>query len=193
MLPLKKQVPVAIDLRTTGPSPENHEICQLAAVVLNSEYKRASNYELFAVDIIPEFPTSSDRAHMLRTFKPIDQVMLYSSCSMIDALRLWRAWLTKLDGLEIFPIAYQWPMLRPFLMEFSGEHVFKGPPRDLITYAAFVYDRHWFQNYNPGFSSFTRQRLYSCCKVPCLDLKDSLHSCIANAASIRYLLQHPLP
>lgn len=192
MIPVWKYPLVAFDIRTTGADPERHEICQLAAVPLNSEYQPAAAKPYLILNICPDFRDTVDFSHMTKFCQPYEQLIL-SGCSQADAIRLWRDWRDQISKMPILPLAYRWHKILPFLLKFLGEDIFTEPVRDLQSYLAYVHDRHWFAQYNPGFTSFTRQKLYECCKVPCLDLKDPMLTCLADAQCFRMLLTHPLP
>ena len=120
---------------------------------------------------------------------PIEQLML-TGCSQADAYRMWEDWRGKMPMLVL---AYRWHRMLPFLTRFTGSEFYVEPIRDLMTYAVYMHDRHWFAQYNPGFTSFTRKKIYEICGVPCFDIKNPMMTCLADLDCFRRLLTHPLP
>lgn len=173
---------VAIDIRTTGPDFEFDSIYQLGAVQLNSEFKPVIDVPKLKISI-----TATITPQVKRQCSDLADYAL-SAISLEDACRIWRNW-CPLD--HMIPVCFQWHLIWPFLSrDFPN---FTVPARDLQTYLTFMHDRHWWSNYNPGFTSFTPRRLFEICQVEVLDPKDPLHTCLGYAECIRYLLQHPLP
>lgn len=189
MLPLWKNPLVAIDIRTTGPDPERHEICQLAAVKLNSDLVPRHGIDKLILNIIPDYRDSVNTTYLIKYSLPFERLMM-TGCTQADALRLWRDWA---GSFAMLPVCYGWDTIQPFMTKFTGPDFYIRPVRDLLTYAAYAHDRHHFFAYNPGFTSFTRKRLYEICNVNCFDLKDAMLTCLANVDSIRWLLKHHLP
>ena len=189
MIPLWKHPVVAIDIRTTGTDPERHEICQLAAVRLNSDLKPKHGVDKLILTITPDYRDAVNTTYLTKYCMPFEQLVM-TGCSQNDAVRIWRDWA---GGLPILPVCWRWDLIHPFMHRFAGSDFYKQPVRELMGYAAYVHDRHWFFAYNPGFTSFTRQRIYAACEVSCVDMKSAILTCLADVECIRHLLKHMVP
>jgi len=171
MIPAWKNTFVAIDVDITSIG----EIGRLAAVKLNQSFQPAVGEDPYSVSIIPTQYHNEKLRHLVMTG------IMYE-----DAVRIWRHWRPE----NIVPVCFNWAKIYQHLTDFGP---FIEPARDLMLYIAYMHDRHWWHNYNPGFTSFSRKKVFEVCHVPCVDTHDPLICCHTISQCFSRLFQHPLP
>ena len=171
MIPIWKNTFVAIDVQITSIG----EIGRLAAVKLNQQLQPAAKTEPFYAVVIPS------RVHTQALRELAIAGLIHD-----DIVRLWRCWRPE----NIIPVCFNWAKIYHLLEDFGP---FIEPARDLISYVAYMHDRHWWHNYNPGFTSFSRKKIFEVCQVPCADTHDPLICCHTISECFSRLFQHPLP
>lgn len=187
---------VAIDTETSGLIPEVHEITQLAAVALTSDFEPVTDYPKFNIYIQPVCPETIQAKALTKSHLSLEFLMV-NGVDNTTALRLWNDWLQGLNAKKVVPVAYNWAFDRDFLINFMGrqsyENTFHPRVRDGMSYLSYVSDRLETFEYSTGFTTFGLEKCCEILGVTNLRAHDALHDCLATAECVRQLLRIAFP
>jgi DNA polymerase III epsilon subunit-like protein len=190
---------IAIDVETTGLNPELHEITQLAAVVLNDEFKPRADVPFFNIEIRPQYPERASAKALSKSHQTLENLMI-NGLDHETAVHVWIDWLYKVVGYTgklAVPVGYNFYFDRDFLIAFMGREGYDKAiyfkPRDVMGMLMYVSDRFEIFEYNPGFTSFGLEKCCEILQVHNERAHDALHDCLATAECAHRLLRVKLP
>lgn len=175
----------AIEVKTTGPNPRNHDILQIAVLPLDATWKPNRNYLPFVTDIRPRFIENiSDKPDFKR---PILSEIILRGLTYGEAADLFDEWFNKLDlplHKKIAPVSHNWFHVGRFIEEWVGfehfKHYFDHRYRDLACTMLTFNDHHNYFGENLTYNKIT---LKHACTMYCID-SEGPHDAIFDASCI---------
>ena len=198
LMHLNGNLMVAIDFETTGLTPGYHEIIQVGAVPLDSDFQPSTEIRPFYHNIAPEHPERAARGAL--TINGLDLADLMLNAPSKDKVAdLFVEWFEALDlpaTKNLVPLAHNWTFEKSFGLAWLGEelwnHIFHYHARDGMVLALGIKDRAAFAS-EPD--PFPRVSLSALCKILNIvneNQHDALGDAVAEAKVYRALLTHGL-
>lgn len=189
LITVNDHVLTAMDVETTGRSLGHHEVCQMAAVVLDCHLKPVAH---FYTNIRPQFPERID-PEAVRTHGLTAEVLAEAPDvhEVSDMLWDWFKDLMLPPGKKLIPLVHNAQFDIPFLQFMLGElfgEVIGFPTRDTQAIVCGMMDK---AAYNGTKIPFDRASLGSVCEtlgVKLDDAHDALADSLATARVYRALL-----
>jgi hypothetical protein len=152
---------IATAIRTTGPDPFFHEICQLAMIPFDSFLVRRKGVMPLLLNIRPEYPERLDSSCAYKTTKEELAEIMAHSFTQMEAIDQLEHWLDKKLDLKynrsgytrckIHLLGYNLADMRPFLVKWLGYDTysewFSPEYRDLLATATVMNDIKGFQGH----------------------------------------------
>ncbi len=111
----------SIDIKTTGPDPLEHEICELAIIPLFDDFSRRHDLQILDLLITPQ-KNNIDIKYCRLKKTPVEKSQI-SGHSHSAATMLLERWISDLElgyNKKIAPVAYNYSHEQSFLIEWLG-------------------------------------------------------------------------
>jgi oligoribonuclease (3'-5' exoribonuclease) len=152
---LNKNLLCAIDIITTGPSPDSDGLLEIAVLPLDHMLRSHKDFLMFNIKMKPECETSYQKAGMRK--EDFTKCVL-TGFDMYKAGDLFLDWVKSLQlksGKQVVPLAFNWPQISAFLRKWLTDpifdEVFSWRYRDVLSMANYLNDRADTISQNPFY------------------------------------------
>lgn len=194
LLSLNGNVLCAIDVETTGLTPNYHEIVQLAAVPLTPNLDPIPDISPFNMYARPWHPERASPEAMAVNRLTIEELMLKPNLSQVADC--WDEWFRALDlpvGKRLVVLAqnaaFDTSMIRAWLGEPSFNRYFERRSRDPMIAAAYLNDKASWQARPLPFGNVGLASLANKFGIDNSGHHDALNDCLVTAKVYRELLR----
>lgn len=140
-----------VDIETTGLNVDDHEILEIALIVLNAQYEMEKSIRTFNLGMKLIKPLENIDEKYVK-FNRVELSQLINrgidKGTAADLLEKWFLELGLPDGKKLQPLVHNWSFVRPFLVDWLGplnfSFIFDDYVRDLVSIAHFCNDREGF-------------------------------------------------
>lgn len=184
------------DIRTGGPDPTKHDLMEISILPLNHSYKPHAKFPLFQIHIKPTYPVDLKYA---RVSKPEFEEN-YQKCphDTIGSAELFCHWVEKLElhnHKKIFPMAWDWINMKPWIKEWLGPETFdlyidNEVYRDPMSILNFINDRSDYWNEPIQYVHPTFDQLCVRSNVERFDKNSLSANCLAVSQCYRKMLHN---
>lgn len=186
---------VSVDVETTGLKCGHHEVCQIAIVPLDSDFKPSAMP--FYMNIAPQFPERCDpEATKVHKLKP--SWLILNGTDRWASVDLFERWFEKLElpeGKKLMPLGHNYAKFdMPFIQEWLGgplgyDTYFHWHIRDSLSCALFLNDRLDSRNERPPCPKVSLDYLCSIYREVNDKPHDALQDAVVTAKIYRHLLR----
>jgi len=184
----------AVDFETTGRRPGYHEICQIAAVPLDSDIRPLKDVRPFYTNIRPEHPERVEKMAFKVNSISLEELMLYAPEQerVKDLLIEWVDGLELPCGKMLVPLVQNWAFESSFLKAWIGpdqtDTLFHSHARDPMLYAVALNDKATFHGEDLPFNRVGLGSLCNRLNVINQNAHNALADCLATAEVYRAML-----
>jgi len=184
---------VAFDIETTGLDPFYHEIVQIAAVPLTSNFEIRKDYPPFLADIAPENPERADPKALARSGLTLTE-LTNKGYDTFKAMELFVEWTDKLgltytkhgNRKRIIPlghnIMFDLAFIRQWITPETYELIFSAFVRDTMLCALHISDCFGSKNEEPPYGRYGLNNLCAVTGVPYVRAHSAMgDACMAAA------------
>lgn len=193
MVQLNSNLLCAVEVLTTGPTPNVHDIFQISIVPLDNFYKPLkAGIMPFSTTLRPHDPTVRDRSHIseLEMAKATRGLEPFTACDIFQ--RWFQKWELP-EGKKLQVISYDWPTKAKFLEAWLQPDIFHEHfhewYRDLLPVSMYLND---CAEMNIEAIPFPKNKFTFICSrlnLPFTDRNDSLENAVQIAAAYERILK----
>jgi hypothetical protein len=153
----------------TGPRHIENDIVDICICPVNHDFTVSADFPIFYGILEPRRDGVLDTGYCPRN--KYEELMKYAQnpYDVSDQLVRWFDKIKLREGKKIMPLAYNWPVLSKFLLDWLGEldfeYVFDHQYRDLLSMATFLNDRKVWNFQLAAYPKTKLSYLASQCKV----------------------------
>lgn len=190
----------AVDVETTGLKPGYHEVCQIAILPLDSDFKPSQTAVPFYMKIAPQFPERvSEEATKVHKLKTADLILTgMDRWASVDLFERWFRGLELPEGKQIMPLGHNYAKHdMAFLCEWLGgplnyDAFFHWHIRDTLSVALYANDKMDFKNEPFPHPKVSLEYLCSIYRITNDKPHDALQDCVTTAKVYREMLKRTL-